>query len=168
MPVMDWRPYGWKPTIHRSTFEEALAALPEEHIPDINPLEGMRDSQVEERFSPSDPVGGPVNPVPGGTNRPSSGVNGFLNGFINTHAIHIIMERKNITIREDQSEWIETHDINLSQLVQETIDEEMGPSEEELATAYQENAEHASETTEQWEGASREANDHLGDAPRDE
>jgi post-segregation antitoxin (ccd killing protein) len=87
---------------------------------------------------------------------------------MSTHFIHIAMERKNITIREDQSEWIERRNINLSQLVQETIDEEMGPSEEELADAYKQNADHAAETTEQWDGVSREANDHLGDAPGNE
>jgi post-segregation antitoxin (ccd killing protein) len=75
------------------------------------------------------------------------------------------MERKNITIREDQSEWIEQENINLSRLVQETIDEEMGPSEEDLAEAYRDNADHAAETNEQWGEVSREATDHLGDDP---
>lgn len=83
----------------------------------------------------------------------------------NTHFIHITVERKNITIREDQSEWLDEQDVNLSQLVQETIDEEMEPTDEELAQAYRENTAHAAETNEQWEGVSREANDHLGDAP---
>ena len=78
------------------------------------------------------------------------------------------MERKNITIREDQSEWIEDEDINLSQLVQETIDEEMGPTDDELAAAYRENAAHAKEMNDQWEAVSREANDHLGETPRNE
>ena len=41
------------------------------------------------------------------------------------------MKRKNITIREDQAEWVERSDINLSQLVQDAIDEKMGPSEPE-------------------------------------
>lgn len=78
------------------------------------------------------------------------------------------MERKNITIREDQSEWIEEQGINLSQLVQETIDEEMGPTEEELAAAYQENASHAADVNDKWSSVSREANEHLGDPPGDE
>lgn len=78
------------------------------------------------------------------------------------------MERKNITIREDQSEWIEKQGINLSQLVQETIDEEMNPTDEELAAAYQENASHAADVTEEWSSVSREANDHLGDPPNNE
>ncbi|MFC7059906.1 hypothetical protein [Halovenus salina] len=78
------------------------------------------------------------------------------------------MERKNITIREDQSEWIENQGINLSQLVQETIDEEMDPTEEELAAAYQENASHAADVNETWSAVSREANDHLGDPPSNE
>lgn len=78
------------------------------------------------------------------------------------------MERKNITVREDQSEWIEEENINLSQLVQDAIDEEMGPTDEELAEAYRENAEHAAETAEQWANVSQEANDHLGDAPTHE
>lgn len=78
------------------------------------------------------------------------------------------MERKNITIREDQSEWVEEHDVNLSHLVQETIDEEMGPTEEELAEAYRENAEHAAATNDEWDEVSQEANDHLGEAPRHE
>ncbi len=78
------------------------------------------------------------------------------------------MERKNITIREDQSEWIENQDINLSQLVQETIDEEMNPTEEELAAAYQENASHAADVNDEWSSVSREANEHLGDPPGNE
>ena len=73
------------------------------------------------------------------------------------------MDRKNITIREDQSEWIERERINLSQLVQETIDQEMGPTDDELASAYRENADHAAETNEQWQNVSQEANDHLGE-----
>lgn len=78
------------------------------------------------------------------------------------------MERKNITIREDQSRWIEEVGINLSQLVRETIDEAMGPTNQELAEAYRENAEHADETTEQWVNVSQEANAYLGDAPTHE
>lgn len=168
MASTDWRPDQWAPEVHRPRFEDALGEFALESIANVDPLAGMRDSREEERFSPSTPVVGSVKPAPGGMNRPSSGKNEIVNGFINTHGIHISMQRKNITIREDQSEWIEQQDINLSQLVQETIDEEMGPSAEELATAYRENAELASETNEQWEGASWEANDHLGDAPRDE
>lgn len=75
------------------------------------------------------------------------------------------MKRKNITIREDQAEWVEQADINLSQLVQDTIDEEMGPSEEELATAYAENADEAARIAEEWSETSREANEHLGPNP---
>lgn len=78
------------------------------------------------------------------------------------------MERKNITVREDQSEWIEQQDINLSQLVQETIDEEMNPTEEELAAVYQSNASHAAEVNDEWSSVSKEANDHLGDPPSNE
>ncbi|WP_276258980.1 hypothetical protein [Haloglomus litoreum] len=78
------------------------------------------------------------------------------------------MERKNITIREDQAEWVEQAGINLSQLVQETIDEEMGPSEEDLAAAYAENAEQAAEIAEEWSEASREANEHLDPNPNAE
>ena len=33
------------------------------------------------------------------------------------------VERKNITIREDQSEWIEKNHLNLSSFVQEKLDE---------------------------------------------
>ena len=33
------------------------------------------------------------------------------------------MERKNVTIRKDQSKWIDEAGVNLSQLVQEAIDE---------------------------------------------
>ncbi|WP_128226542.1 hypothetical protein [Halobacteriaceae bacterium SHR40] len=76
------------------------------------------------------------------------------------------MDRKNVTIREDQSEWVDDEDINLSQLVQEAIDDRMPPSEEELAKAYRENADHAAETNKEWEHASTEANEHLGEPPR--
>lgn len=75
------------------------------------------------------------------------------------------MKRKNITIREDQSDWIKQEDVNLSQLVQEVIDEEMGPTDDELAQAYQENAAHAAETNERWSNVSTEANQYLGDSP---
>ena len=78
------------------------------------------------------------------------------------------MKRKNITIREDQSEWIENQGINLSQLVQETIDEEMNPGEEELAAAYQENSSHAADVNDEWSSVSREATEHLGDPPSNE
>ncbi|OKY78052.1 MAG: hypothetical protein BTN85_0537 [Candidatus Methanohalarchaeum thermophilum] len=33
------------------------------------------------------------------------------------------MERKNITIREDQAEWIEENYLNLSRFVQDKLDE---------------------------------------------
>jgi len=78
------------------------------------------------------------------------------------------MKRKNITIREDQAEWIERAEINLSQLVQDAIDEEMGPSESELASAYAENAEEASRVAEEWAEASSEANEYLGSNPNTE
>ena len=35
------------------------------------------------------------------------------------------MERKNITIREDQAEWIESNHLNLSRFVQDELDELM-------------------------------------------
>lgn len=78
------------------------------------------------------------------------------------------MERKNVTIREDQSEWVEGQEINLSQLVQEAIDEEMRPTDEELAAAYRENASHAAEVNEEWSNVSMEANEHLDDRPSNE
>ncbi|WP_205742953.1 hypothetical protein [Halalkalirubrum salinum] len=77
------------------------------------------------------------------------------------------MERKNITIREDQSEWVKNKQVNLSQLVQEAIDEAMDPSDSELARAYQENAVHATEVNEQWSHVSNEANRQLGEPPRE-
>lgn len=78
------------------------------------------------------------------------------------------MERKNVTIREDQSDWIEKRSVNLSQLVRDVIDEEMGPTDEELAQAYRENADHAAEVNELWSEVSTEANRHLGDHPGEE
>lgn len=78
------------------------------------------------------------------------------------------MKRKNITIREDQAEWVKRSDINLSQLVQDAIDEEMGLSESELASAYAENAEEASRVAEGWTETSSEANEYLGSNPNTE
>ncbi len=82
------------------------------------------------------------------------------------------MDRKNITIREDQSEWVHDNEINLSRFVQEQIDEAMGPSEDDLAHAYRENADQARETNETWSKVSLEANQYVGDehsqAERDE
>ena len=75
------------------------------------------------------------------------------------------MERKNVTIREDQSKWVDEAGVNLSQLVQEAIDERMEPTETELAEAYKENTAHAAETNTEWDGVSREANEQLGDNP---
>ena len=75
------------------------------------------------------------------------------------------MERKNVTIREDQSEWVDETGVNLSQLVQEAIDERMEPTESELAEAYKENSVHAAETNVEWSGVSTEANEQLGDHP---
>ncbi|TQQ82056.1 hypothetical protein [Halonotius roseus] len=77
------------------------------------------------------------------------------------------MERKNITIREDQATWIDATDRNLSQLVQAAIDDEMGPSDDELAAAYQANAEDAAETAAAWAAASAEATEQLGEPPTD-
>jgi hypothetical protein len=74
------------------------------------------------------------------------------------------MERKNITIREDQSEWVRKEDVNLSQFVQEQLDEAMGPSDDELAQAYAENAENARGLNAEWRHVSREANRHLDDS----
>lgn len=78
------------------------------------------------------------------------------------------MERKNITIREDQAEWLEDVDINLSQLVQDTIDEQMSPTDEELASAYAANADTAARVAEEWAETSREANEYLGPNPNTE
>lgn len=75
------------------------------------------------------------------------------------------MKRKNITIREDQSEWVDEAEINLSQLVQEAIDEQMVPTETELAEAYKENAAHAAETNTEWSDVWTEANEQFGDHP---
>jgi post-segregation antitoxin (ccd killing protein) len=84
---------------------------------------------------------------------------------IHTHPIHTAVERKNVTIREDQSEWVDKTGVNLSRLVQEAIDERMEPTETELAEAYQKNAAHAAETNTEWSGVSAEANEQLGDHP---
>lgn len=73
------------------------------------------------------------------------------------------MDRKNITIREDQSEWVSDNEVNLSRFVQEQLDEAMGPSEDDLAQAYRENAEQARETNEAWNNVSLEANQYVGD-----
>lgn len=75
------------------------------------------------------------------------------------------MDRKNITIREDQAEWIRRADVNLSRFVQDRLDEEMGPSDDELEAAYRENAEQARRVNDEWEHVSTEANQYLGDAP---
>ncbi len=75
------------------------------------------------------------------------------------------MERKNITIRPAHSDWIQENDVNLSQFVQERIDDEMGPSDEEIAQAYRDNAENAHEMNERWSNVSKEANQHLGENP---
>lgn len=78
------------------------------------------------------------------------------------------MERKNVTIREDQSEWVDETGVNLSRLVQEAIDDRMEPTETELAAAYRENAAHAAETNSEWRGVSTEATEQLGDHPEEE
>jgi post-segregation antitoxin (ccd killing protein) len=79
--------------------------------------------------------------------------------------LYTTTERKNVTIREDQSEWVDEAGINLSQLIQEAIDDRMEPTEIELAEAYQENATHAAETNTEWSGVSTEANEQLGNHP---
>lgn len=43
-----------------------------------------------------------------------------------THIMRI-MQRKNITIREDQEEWIRKNHLNLSRFVQDKLDELMEP-----------------------------------------
>ena len=75
------------------------------------------------------------------------------------------MDRKNITIREDQTEWVRRADVNLSRFVQDRLDEAMGPSDDELEAAYRENAEQARQAADNWEHVSSEANQYLGDAP---
>jgi post-segregation antitoxin (ccd killing protein) len=73
--------------------------------------------------------------------------------------LYTTTERKNVTIREDQSEWVDEAGINLSQLVQEAIDTRLEPTETEFAEAYQENATHAAETNTEWSGISTEADE---------
>jgi hypothetical protein len=53
------------------------------------------------------------------------------------------MERKIIIIREDQAKWIDDAEVNLSQLVQDSIDEQMGQTDGGPADAYAANAEEA-------------------------
>ena len=43
--------------------------------------------------------------------------------FIHITCITHTVERKNITIREDQAEWVEENHLNLSSFVQEKLDE---------------------------------------------
>jgi hypothetical protein len=43
--------------------------------------------------------------------------------FIHITSIVHTVERKNITIREDQAEWVEENHLNLSSFVQEKLDE---------------------------------------------
>ena len=57
-------------------------------------------------------------------------------------------------------------DIDLSQLVQSAIDDQIPLSEEDLAEAYQDNADYAATVNEDWKHVSAEANEHLGDPPR--
>ena len=76
-----------------------------------------------------------------------------------------VMQRKNITIREEQDSWIERANVNLSRFVQDRIDEAMGPTDEEIAADYRRNRERDREMYEAWEGTSREANASLGDTP---
>lgn len=71
------------------------------------------------------------------------------------------MKRRNVSIREDQHEWINERGLNLSEFLREQLDEEMGPSDDELAAAYRENADHAREVAEEWRYASVEANESL-------
>lgn len=74
------------------------------------------------------------------------------------------MDRREITIRFDQSAWIERQNIDLSRFVRDAIDEERARG---LAADYRENAGRARKTNEQWSNVSREANDHLGSRPTD-
>lgn len=85
--------------------------------------------------------------------------------LIYTHSIHTPMERKNITIREDQSDWVQQRGVNLSQFVQQQLDEAMGPSDDDLAQAYRENAENARQMNAEWSDVSTEANQYLGANP---
>lgn len=64
------------------------------------------------------------------------------------------MERKCITIREDQSKWVAETGVNLSKLAREAIDDRMEPTETELAEAYRANAADAAETSAEWRGVS--------------
>ncbi len=41
---------------------------------------------------------------------------------INTHSAYVV-RRKNITIREDQAEWVEDNHLNLSSFVRGQLDE---------------------------------------------
>ncbi len=41
---------------------------------------------------------------------------------ISTYNMHVV-RRKNITIREDQAEWVEENHLNLSSFVREQLDE---------------------------------------------
>jgi hypothetical protein len=45
------------------------------------------------------------------------------NTFIHRKRIVHTVERKNITIREDQAEWVEENHLNLSSFIQEKLDE---------------------------------------------
>lgn len=76
-----------------------------------------------------------------------------------------MVQRKNITIRDEQAAWVDRTNVNLSRFVQDRIAEAMGPSEEELAEAYRTGRERDMEVYENWEDASVEANQYLGDAP---
>ena len=82
--------------------------------------------------------------------------------------MRITIERKNVTIQKDQLEWIDEAGGNLSQLVQEPIDERMEPAETDFAESYKENTGHAAETNTSWSDVSTEANEHLGDVPDNE
>lgn len=75
------------------------------------------------------------------------------------------MKKKTITIREDQDAYVEHANLNLSRFVQDHLDDRMGPTEAELEEAYRRTAERDKEVYDEWEGASREANQYLGDAP---
>ncbi len=41
---------------------------------------------------------------------------------MNTHSAHVV-RRKNITIREDQAEWVEENHLNLSSFVRSQLDQ---------------------------------------------
>ena len=76
-----------------------------------------------------------------------------------------MVQRKNITIRDEQDAWVDRMNLNLSRFVQDQLDEHMGPTDDELAAAYRRTRERDGDVYNAWEGASREANTKLGASP---